>query len=146
MGFQHANSEPNETREFSIQQTTNLPRHTQGRQKPDIPVFRSSYFQVSIAGLAAVFVLATVGFAALGRETHPDGAIPPGVYVAGAFVGEMEVDEARAALEQHISDYSGSPLTLTHGDQTWEPSMEQLGASFDLNQTLDDAQFSQSRL
>ncbi|MEX2426584.1 MAG: VanW family protein [Thermomicrobiaceae bacterium] len=107
-----------------------------------VPLLHSTYFQFSIAGLAGLFLLITVGFAALGREIYPEGTVPSGVAVAGVDIGELSDDEARALLEQQVASYSGNPFVLTFGDQTWEPSMADLGARFDISQTVDDANVS----
>jgi vancomycin resistance protein YoaR len=101
-----------------------------------IPVLGSSFFQLSIAGIAAVFLLVTVGVAALGRDLYPEGTVPAGVIVAGAEVGELSENEARERLRQQVADFTERPFVLTYEDRAWEPSMADLGAEFDLDQTI----------
>jgi vancomycin resistance protein YoaR len=119
-------------------------RNQQPRQFAQVPILSSTIFQATIAGLAAVFLLVTIGVAALGRDLYPEGTVPAGVIVAGAEIGELEEDEARERLRQQISDFAERPFVLSYGDTLWEPSMADLGATFDLDQTISQASVSQS--
>jgi vancomycin resistance protein YoaR len=112
----------------------------------DVPVLSSPFFQVSVAGIAAVFLLVTVGVAALGRDLYPEGTVPAGVIVAGAEVGELSEEEARDRLRQQVAEFAERPFVLTHEDRTWEPSMADLGAEFNLDQTIQQSYRSQSPL
>jgi vancomycin resistance protein YoaR len=127
-----------ETAEFRNQRTARV------RQRPDIPVLGSPFFQISIAGLSAAFLLVTIGVAALGRDLYPDGTVPAGVIVAGAEIGELSEDEAREQVRERIADFAERPFVLIYGDRMWEPSMADLGADFELQQTIRQASASHS--
>lgn len=109
-----------------------------------IPVLSSPIFQVTVAGFAAAFLLVTLVVAVLGRDLYPEGTIPAGVVVAGADIGEMDEPNARERLREQISDFAERPFIISYGDARWEPSMADLGATFDLDQTLQQAKVSQS--
>jgi vancomycin resistance protein YoaR len=122
------------------------PRSTRRIAVSEIPVLSSTIFQVAIAATAAVFLLVTLGVAALGRDLYPEGAVPVGVMVAGADIGELSEDDAKERLRHQLSDYVDRPLVLSHEDRTWQPSMADLGAEFDFDQTIQQAYTSRSPL
>lgn len=147
MGLEHTSPGSRQPSRVDAQRTTQIPAsQAQPRRRNELPKLRASYFQVSLAAVAALFVLASVGFAALGRETHPEGTIPPGVFIAGAHIGEMPDDEARDKLRTHLSEYADNPVSLVWEDEEWNPTMDELGARFDLDATLADADFTRSRI
>jgi vancomycin resistance protein YoaR len=149
MGIEQASSGNRNPHPIDSNETARIPAvHStpRPRRRVDLPVLRASFFQVSIASIGAVFLLATIGFAALGRETHPEGTIPPGVRIAGAGFGGIHIDDARDKLEQRLAGYAQEPLALAYEDQTWYPTMADLGAEFDIELTLQDAQFSRSHM
>lgn len=116
------------------------------RDRSGIPVLNWAYFQIAVAVLAAAFLLVTVGVAALGRDLYPEGTVPAGVVVAGASIGEMENREARDVLSQRVDDFSRQPFVIVLNDLTWQPAMADLGAEFELDQTIQQATTSYSTI
>lgn len=52
----------------------------------------------------------------------------PGTVVAGADVGGMHVDEARAAVDEAVAERLRQPITVNAGDRSWQVTPEELGA------------------
>lgn len=52
----------------------------------------------------------------------------PGTVVAGADVGGMHVDEARAAVEEAMAERLRQPITVNAGQQVWQVTPHELGA------------------
>jgi vancomycin resistance protein YoaR len=62
------------------------------------------------------------------------GQAMEGVSVQGQPVGGKGGDEIRSMLEQRYASFLRVPLTLSFEGRTWTPTLEQLGARFDLDQ------------
>jgi vancomycin resistance protein YoaR len=93
-------------------------------------------------GLAALLLLVTLGvggFLALpyllglfaGDRVHD------GVSLQGTPLSGKSRAEVLALLQQRYGAFERAPLTLTFEGQTWAPSLAQLGARFDLDETAD---------
>ncbi len=93
-------------------------------------------------GVVALLVIAIGGFfgwnAALDGQYN--GKIEPGVSISGVYVGEMTRDQARAAVLKQMEDYIQKPAALSFQDKNWNPTLEQLGVSVNLEGSLDKAQ------
>ncbi len=63
----------------------------------------------------------------------------PQVSVAGMNIGGMTRAEARSVLEQRALELEYGAVVLTYGDQTWAPTLTQLGVAVDFDATLDAA-------
>ncbi|TVR68738.1 MAG: hypothetical protein EA415_15765 [Sphaerobacteraceae bacterium] len=148
MGMQHAH--PDQSQMRTSQSTTQgtaefAPVRAGGsRGVLDFPVLGSTSFQITIAVTTAVFLLVTIGMAALGREIYPEGTVPAGVMVAGIDIGEHSNGDAASRLEQQLSGYTDQPFQIVWEDQVWEPSMAELGAEFNYLQTVEHARRSES--
>jgi vancomycin resistance protein YoaR len=59
------------------------------------------------------------------------GQALPGVTVQGWGVAELNQQQIADVLEGRYDDFAQQPLTLTYGAQTWNPTLEDLGARFD---------------
>lgn len=116
----------------------------QHRRASNIPILSSPVVQISVAALTALFLIVTIGMAALGREIYPEGTVPAGVMVAGIDIGEMENEAAAASLAEQLDHYSAQPFEIIWQDRTWTPSLAELGAEFDLHQTVQYARRSES--
>ncbi len=58
----------------------------------------------------------------------------PNVTVQGVSVAGTDQTVISETLSEHYADFLRQPLTLTYKDQTWRPTLSQLGVTFDLNQ------------
>ncbi|NTW03247.1 MAG: vanomycin resistance protein VanB, partial [Oscillochloris sp.] len=67
------------------------------------------------------------------------GKIYPNVAIRGVSVGEMTPDEARQTLESRFSPFLAQPLTLSYGDQTWTPTVSEIGVQLEINSAIDSA-------
>lgn len=65
--------------------------------------------------------------------------IVPGVSVAGLDVGGMTYDEAIAALSNSYTYANEAIYTFRDGDRIWQMSAEDLGVSFDVDETISRA-------
>ena len=65
--------------------------------------------------------------------------IVPGVSVAGLDVSGMTYDEAIAALSNSYTYANEAIYTFRDGDRIWQMSAEDLGVSFDVDETIDSA-------
>jgi vancomycin resistance protein YoaR len=67
------------------------------------------------------------------------GKIYPNVAIRGVSVGEMTPNEARQALESRFSPFLAQPLTLTYGDQTWTPTVSEIGVQLEIDSAIEAA-------
>ncbi|NOK61259.1 MAG: vanomycin resistance protein VanB [Chloroflexi bacterium AL-W] len=67
------------------------------------------------------------------------GVIYPNVTVQGVAVGDMSSEEAETALRQKYQPFLDQPVTFTFGDQTWQPTAEELGINFNFAGTIEKA-------
>ncbi|MEI8307339.1 MAG: VanW family protein [Chloroflexales bacterium] len=67
------------------------------------------------------------------------GKIYPNVAIRGVAVGEMTPAEARRALEARFSPFLAQPLTLTYGNQTWTPTVSEIGVQLEFDSAVDSA-------
>jgi vancomycin resistance protein YoaR len=65
--------------------------------------------------------------------------IYPAVVVGDVDVGGMTVDQAVAVTRERAAELEGSVLTFRHGDRTWSPAVAELGASVDVDASVDAA-------
>lgn len=142
MGMQqaHPRNASNQSAGHTDEQRTDQIRPARERATPEfrrVPVLNSSYFQLAIPAIAGVFLLVTVVIAALGRDVYPEGTVPAGVFVAGTDIGELDNEEASLKLQQRLSAYESQPFAIHWQDQTFEPSMADLGATFNYEQTVE---------
>ncbi|HNP73597.1 MAG TPA: VanW family protein [Kouleothrix sp.] len=120
-----------------------LPAHEPRRRQqaggsPSAPRRRLNIgMYVALALLAALLAGAGGGLYYLDRSYQ--GKIYPNVSIQGLQVGELTPQEAEAALRARHADFARQPLTLTFGDQTWRPSLDELGISFDYADAIDQA-------
>lgn len=62
------------------------------------------------------------------------GQAMPGVSVQGLAVAEANPEMIAQGLTSRYADFLRQPLTLTYAGQTWQPTLAQLGVTFDPNQ------------
>jgi vancomycin resistance protein YoaR len=63
--------------------------------------------------------------------------VPAGISIQGTAVGGMRREQIEAVLTEQYRDISAAPLRLTYENQTWEPSMRDLGARIDVERTAE---------
>jgi vancomycin resistance protein YoaR len=61
-----------------------------------------------------------------------------GVSLQGQPIGGMARDGIRQMLEQRYGPFTHAPVTISFEGHTWTPTLDQLGARFDLDQVADD--------
>lgn len=70
----------------------------------------------------------------------PVPTIKAGVKINGLDVGNLNREAARIALQNQLTaDAEQHPLTLSFGDDNWSPTLADLGLSFNLEESLDQA-------
>jgi vancomycin resistance protein YoaR len=88
--------------------------------------------------VVALFLAAGAAGLALYASSHQD-RIYQGVRVAGLDLGGLSSADARASLEEHFTEYAGTPLVLTAGDQSFEVTPAEAGARLDSATTIEAA-------
>ncbi len=90
---------------------------------------------VVITGVIAAIVVVQLILAGLvvaadswAKGLRSDDMLLPGTVVAGADVGGMHVDEARAAVEEAVAESLREPITVDAGEQRWQVTPAELGA------------------
>ncbi len=68
-----------------------------------------------------------------------DGKIYPNVSVQGQNLGEMNRDQASAALRAYYAPFLAAPATISFGGQTWTPTAADLGISVNIASAIDEA-------
>ncbi|MEI7772492.1 MAG: peptidoglycan binding domain-containing protein, partial [Chloroflexales bacterium] len=91
--------------------------------------------------LTALFLLVVggIGGALYLFDRSYAGKIYPNVAIRGVSVGEMTPAEARQALAARFSPFLAQPLTLTYGDQTWTPTVSELGVQLEIDSAIEAA-------
>lgn len=95
-----------------------------------------------IAAIVAVqLVLGTLVVAAQSWADglQDEGTLLPGTVVAGADVGGMHVDEARAAVEEALAERLREPITVDAGQRRWQVTPHELGARPRSNEAVETA-------
>ena len=88
--------------------------------------------------VAAVLLLMTaIGLFAF-RATYAD-KVYPSVAVGDVNVGGMTVNQAAAVVEQRAADLEQGTITFSYGGQTWSPALSELGATVDVEASVDAA-------
>lgn len=67
------------------------------------------------------------------------GKVLPKVTVAGLKVGGKTPLEAKKVIENYVEELNTQGPVITYDDQSLQPKLEELGASFDINQVINDA-------
>jgi vancomycin resistance protein YoaR len=89
--------------------------------------------------LVLAIVVGVVALALLLMRGMYSDRVYPQVSVSGMNIGGLTRDEARAVLEARSVELEYGSVVLTHGDQTWAPTLTQLGVAVDYDATLDAA-------
>ena len=93
---------------------------------------------VALGTIALIAVLAAgVGLYAFDRSYA--GRIYPNVAVRGVSVGALTPEAARATLEARFAPFLAQPVTLTYGNQTWTPTLAELGVRLELDRAVKGA-------
>jgi vancomycin resistance protein YoaR len=67
------------------------------------------------------------------------GGALPGVTIQGLSVSGLDATAITATLQARHSEFLRAPLTITLGDQHWQPTPEEIGLQLDLDQAAHDA-------
>jgi vancomycin resistance protein YoaR len=67
------------------------------------------------------------------------GLIYPNLSIRGIAVGEMTPEEAKDTLRSRYTAFLQQPITLTYNDQTWTPSLEDLGIYLEIDASVAQA-------
>ncbi len=104
---------------------------------------RSWRERLATGGSRLALVLALmIGVIAIGlgmvRGLYGDQVYPQ-VEIAGMNVGGMSREAAYGVLQERSAQLEEGTVTLTYGDQTWTPTLSELGVSVNYDATLDAA-------
>lgn len=90
-----------------------------------------------VLGLA-ILLLAITGSLTVVRATYQD-RIYPAVRVADLNVGGLSELDARALIQQRADSLEQGTVTFSYGDLTWQPTLTELGATFDVEAAFERA-------
>lgn len=68
-----------------------------------------------------------------------EGKILPKVTVAGLKIGGKTPAEAKKVVENYVKELNAQGPVITYDNQSLQPKLEELGATFDINQVINDA-------
>ena len=94
--------------------------------KTKLPKKRSFWLKFTVIFVLALITLLSPGGWAIAYKNR----VYPNVNVAGINVGGMAQAEAKLALDQKIEELKSKGPTLTYNDEKLNPSLEELGVSF----------------
>ncbi len=103
--------------------------HRQVRRPPRHP-FSLPHFLFKLTLVCVVTLL----LLPLAIQLRYQGQAMPGVSVQGISVAETNQSVISQGLTARYAGFSRQPLTLTYADQTWRPTLTQLGVTFDPDQ------------
>ncbi len=63
----------------------------------------------------------------------------PSMSVQGVPVGTMTRAEATTTLHAYYDDFAQHPVTLTYGDQTWHPTLDDLGIHLEVETAIEES-------
>lgn len=96
--------------------------------------------RLPVLGFMGLVILALVlGVFLVAFQIRVQDRIVPGVSVAGINVSGMTYEEAMTALADSYTYANEAIYTFRDGDRIWQMSAEDLGVSFDLNETVSRA-------
>lgn len=90
-----------------------------------------------VFGLALLLLLIAAMLGGM-RSVYAD-RIYPAVAIDQVDVGGKDVAAARAAVQSRVDDLEQGTVVLTYGGRTWSPSLAEIGVTFDLDRSLDQA-------
>ncbi|MDQ3443759.1 MAG: VanW family protein [Chloroflexota bacterium] len=91
-----------------------------------------------VVGVALVLLLVAIGL--FGFRTLYDDRIYPAVVVGDVHVGGLTAGEAEARLTERAAALETGTIAFSHGDQTWTPTLSELGATVELGPSIAEAQ------
>jgi vancomycin resistance protein YoaR len=91
--------------------------------------------------LGVVVLLALIGGTAfaLAWQGQYSGKVYAGVKALGIDLGGKTQEEATALLEDKVQGFVSEPVVLAWGGKEWKPSLEDLGVSIGIDETVDEA-------
>lgn len=116
------------------------PEHTPSRRKSQTrrPRRSTRWLWLSLTGLFLLIAFG-IGGALFLLDRAYAGKIYPNVSIRGVAVGELTPDQAQRSLETKFAPFLAQPLTITYGDQSWTPTMAELGVRLEIAQAVEAA-------
>jgi vancomycin resistance protein YoaR len=90
-----------------------------------------------LVAIAAVLLAAAVGMMAF-RLVYSE-RIYPAVVVGDVNVGGLSISEAETRLTERANQLENGTITFTYQGQTWTPTLAELGATVDLDASIEEA-------
>ena len=106
-------------------------------QHPPLPLGGSSVLGLVVVVLASLLLAGTL--MTLAVRVRYDAYIYPGIQAGQVAVGGQTLSAARTLLADHTERLEHGLVTFHHGDRSWTPTLEELGATVDVDATLADA-------
>lgn len=89
--------------------------------------------------VSVVLVLSLIGVGAWRIAKFYTGKIFPNVKVAGVKVGGKTPEQAKTLVQSYIDKANSQGVPLTYQDKNITPHLDELGANFNVEQTVNDA-------
>ncbi|HEV2127599.1 MAG TPA: peptidoglycan binding domain-containing protein, partial [Thermomicrobiales bacterium] len=89
--------------------------------------------------LVLAVALLVAAIALFGFHAAYADKVYPAIAVGDVSVGGMTVEQAVATVEQRAAEFERGTVTFTYNGQTWTPTLAELGASIDVESSVDAA-------
>lgn len=122
--------------EWPAERQRSEPNHSTPRTPAPRTRARRLWMALIIVVLLAVIAVSGALYA---FDRSYAGKIYPNVTIRGVAVGELTADEASQALQQRFAPFLAQPVTLTYGEQTWTPTLAELGVRLEIAEAVDGA-------
>ena len=111
-----------------------------GNTKEILKMFKPKHtltiFVILLAIVIGIFCASILMFY---NNQQKSNTIQSGVYIKGINVSGLTKDEAIALIENELRDKMESPLELTYKNNKYYLEIEQIGAKFDINASVEYA-------
>lgn len=95
------------------------------------PPRRGGTIAVALLAFFLGVIILTVGGGLFYLDRSYAGKIYPNITIQGLAIGEMTPQEAEVALRARYGTFLDRPATISYTDQTWQPTLSELGMEFD---------------
>jgi lipoprotein-anchoring transpeptidase ErfK/SrfK len=106
------------------------------RWRPGARTWVLTSVAVVIMIVISVLALTTVAW---GDTLREEGRLLPGTVIASVDVGDLTAAEAADAVEEQLEEQLDRPVVLVHGEDTWETTPRELGATTDVDDVVAEA-------
>ncbi len=117
-----------------------IPSHNHQQESPAAPSARRRIRLIwQVLAIFTLIVLVGAGGLLYHLDRTFAGHIYPNISINGIAVGQMTASTASDALREQYAPFLQQPVRLSYGDQSWTPSLEDLGVQLELDTAVQAA-------